>query len=100
MFGKLNRDVNLELMDKCEFSTPHIAGYSFDGKVNGTQMIYEAACEYLNIPAEWKPTLPKAEPELIAINCADKTFEQSMLEVTRKLYSIEGRQSTHANDIE
>lgn len=28
--------VNLELVKKCEISTPHIAGYSFDGKLRGT----------------------------------------------------------------
>jgi len=28
-------------------ATPHIAGYSYDGKVNGTQMIYDSAREYV-----------------------------------------------------
>ena len=50
--------VNLELMQHCEFASPHIAGYSYDGKVNGTQMIYNAACEFLNIEPQWKPALP------------------------------------------
>lgn len=31
-----------------EIATPHIAGYSYDGKVRGTYMLYEAVCRLLN----------------------------------------------------
>lgn len=31
--------------------TPHIAGYSFDGKVAGTEMIYKSLCQYLGLPS-------------------------------------------------
>lgn len=32
-------DINLELMDKVDIATPHIAGYSFQGKMNGTASV-------------------------------------------------------------
>lgn len=32
--------------------SPHIAGYSYDGKVQGTAMIYQALCRFLDIEAE------------------------------------------------
>ena len=35
--------------------TPHIAGYSFDGKVNGTKLLYESACAFLKYPQQWNP---------------------------------------------
>jgi erythronate-4-phosphate dehydrogenase len=35
--------------------TPHIAGYSFDGKVNGTKWLYESACAFLKYPQQWNP---------------------------------------------
>ena len=35
--------------------TPHIAGYSWDGKAAGTKMLYEAACAFLNRRSEWAP---------------------------------------------
>ncbi len=38
-------NIDMELLRKVDLSTPHIAGYSFDGKVAGMIMIYEAACE-------------------------------------------------------
>ncbi len=32
-------DIDLELMQQAFISTPHIAGYSTDGKANGTAMV-------------------------------------------------------------
>ncbi len=43
------------LLEKVELATPHIAGYSFDGKVRGTEMIYEAACRFLGATPTWRP---------------------------------------------
>jgi erythronate-4-phosphate dehydrogenase len=42
-------DINLALLDRVALGTPHIAGYSYDGKLNGTEMIYVALCKHLNI---------------------------------------------------
>jgi len=35
------------LLDKVDIATPHIAGYSFDGKVAGTRMMFESLCRFL-----------------------------------------------------
>lgn len=35
-------DINLNLLEVVDIATPHIAGYSLEGKVNGTTMIYQA----------------------------------------------------------
>lgn len=40
-------DISLELLDRVALGSPHIAGYSYDGKLKGTQMIYEALCRHL-----------------------------------------------------
>lgn len=37
--------IDLELVPLVKIATPHIAGYSYDGKLNGTEMIYQAACK-------------------------------------------------------
>ncbi|WP_462383156.1 4-phosphoerythronate dehydrogenase PdxB [Pseudomonas sp. Marseille-QA0892] len=36
----------------CDLATPHIAGYSLDGKMRGTSQIYRAFCEYLGMEPE------------------------------------------------
>lgn len=59
--------VRLDLLEKVDIATPHIAGYSFDGKVKGTCQIYEAACKHLGLTPTWTPDalLPAPEhPEL------------------------------------
>lgn len=38
--------INLELLDKVFIGTPHIAGYSADGKANATRMVLEAFCRF------------------------------------------------------
>jgi erythronate-4-phosphate dehydrogenase len=54
-------DIDVELMRCADLATPHIAGYSFDGKVAGTRMIHEAACAFLGVDASWPEGIPPAE---------------------------------------
>ena len=42
-----------ELFKLVKFGSPHIAGYSFEGKVNGTTMIFAKLAEYLGKDASW-----------------------------------------------
>ena len=51
-------NISPELLDIVDLGTPHIAGYSFDGKVNGTRMIYEALCGFFKLQPTWTPNLP------------------------------------------
>jgi len=46
--------IDMDLLKAVAPATTHIAGYSLDGKVNGTLMVYEAACKHLGMPARWK----------------------------------------------
>lgn len=39
--------VNTDLADLCVIGTPHIAGYSLDGRQRGTAQIYQALCGFL-----------------------------------------------------
>ena len=43
--------IDIELMKRVDFGSPHIAGYSLDGKLTGTRMIFEACCRFLEIEA-------------------------------------------------
>lgn len=42
-------NIDLGLLDKCELATPHIAGYSKDGKANGTSMSTQAISRFFNL---------------------------------------------------
>ncbi|HMD67318.1 MAG TPA: DUF3410 domain-containing protein, partial [Chitinivibrionales bacterium] len=39
----------------CDVATPHIAGYSYDGKVRGTEMICAAAGSFFSMGNTWRP---------------------------------------------
>lgn len=70
--------VDMGLLANVAIATPHIAGYSFDGKVNGTRQIYEAACRFLEREPAWDPAplLPPPEcPEVRVAGGADDLQE-------------------------
>ena len=46
-------EISLALMERTAITTPHIAGYSYDGKVRGTRMIYEAASAHFGRKPSW-----------------------------------------------
>ncbi|AHW60925.1 4-phosphoerythronate dehydrogenase PdxB [Draconibacterium orientale] len=50
-------DINLDLLNLCEYGTPHIAGYSKDGKANGTKMSVQAISRFFGLGINnWEPT--------------------------------------------
>lgn len=51
--------ISHELMDAAAIATPHIAGYSRQGKIRATAMVVDAMCRTLGMPC---PTLPVAVP--------------------------------------
>ena len=55
-------NINLELLDKVFIGTPHIAGYSADGKINATRMVLEALCRHFHLEANFHLELP-ADPK-------------------------------------
>ncbi len=83
-------NIDCELLQMVDISTPHIAGYSLDGKIGGLIMIYNAACKYFN--AEPKHTsadfLPPPTVPQITIDKIDAD-EQSMLhKIVQHVYTI------------
>src|SRR5690606_31504844 len=42
--------IDLALMERVDIATPHIAGYSQDGKRRGTEMIWQGFCETFGLP--------------------------------------------------
>jgi len=57
--------IDTELLANCAISTSHIAGYSYDGKVAGTRMIYEAVSKHFETAPTWD-TAPHLAPEVTA----------------------------------
>ena len=60
-------EIDRELLQMVDIGTPHIAGYSQDGKANGTSMSVRSLAQYFKLPLEnWYPEkIPSpAQPEI------------------------------------
>jgi erythronate-4-phosphate dehydrogenase len=67
--------VDARLVARADIATPHIAGYSLEGKLNGTAMVYDAACRFLGRAPAWNaeaaappPTVPRVDLEATGVD--------------------------------
>jgi erythronate-4-phosphate dehydrogenase len=75
-----------DLITKTEIATPHIAGYSYDGKLNGTKMVFEALNKFLGLNYKWNFS---ASEQKSTINCEVAENERNLLScVYQSVYSI------------
>lgn len=83
-------DIDLELMSKTFISTPHIAGYSTDGKANGTAMVVNSLCKFFNIPLKnWYPdNIPQPSDPLIIEDGKGKSDEEIVRNIVTRTYNI------------
>jgi len=74
-------DISRELLEKVDLATPHIAGYSVEGRLRGTQMILDAACTHFELISKW--SMENLLPGPITLNIepseTDLTFWQHLL---------------------
>jgi len=80
-------EINSELLEKTDIATPHIAGYSYEGKANGTIMIYESLCKFLNADKKFDFQFPVITDPVIEINLSER-FENNMNQLISKIYHI------------
>ena len=85
-------DLDRELISLLDITTAHIAGYSADGKANGTIASVRTVSEILGLPlADWKPSqMPAPEQSLdFSIDAVGKTFQQALSEAILHTYEVE-----------
>jgi erythronate-4-phosphate dehydrogenase len=83
-------DIDTDLLGMVDIGTPHIAGYSLDGKIAGLIMIYKATCEYFKLEPKFdvEDFLPApAVPELI-LGPDVTTDQQKLSEAVQGVYPI------------
>jgi erythronate-4-phosphate dehydrogenase len=49
--------ISRKLLARAVLATAHVAGYSYDGKLRATEMIYQAACRFVGAAPAWKPDI-------------------------------------------
>ncbi len=72
-----------ELAERCAIATPHIAGYSLDGKIRGTWMLYRSLCQHFGLPAETELEEVLPAPSVQALTLTDA---EDLLTPARLIY--------------
>jgi erythronate-4-phosphate dehydrogenase len=80
--------INIKLLENTKVGTSHIAGYSYEGKVNGTKMIYDSLCKFLNVEPIWQPNLPEIQNNELKIPDGD-TDEEKLYRLFKSVYNLE-----------
>jgi erythronate-4-phosphate dehydrogenase len=83
--------IETDLLGMVRIATPHIAGYSAEGKANGTKMCVDAINMYFHLGMEERiiPVLPEPPRTMVTIDCSGKTPESILREAIRMTYAIE-----------
>ena len=80
-------DINIDLLNKVIIGTPHIAGYSLEGKINGTKMIFDALADYLNLNISFNFTKEAPTNSLLSFEKSE-TIEKDLDQIVSKIYPI------------
>jgi erythronate-4-phosphate dehydrogenase len=83
-------DISLDLLDKVILGSPHIAGYSYDGKLNGTEQVYRALCDHFDISPEnsLAALVPKLENNELHIDGDEQSIFRIAQSLIKKVYDI------------
>jgi erythronate-4-phosphate dehydrogenase len=82
--------IDLELLDMARIGTPHIAGYSTDGKAKGTSMSVQAVSRFFNLGLDdWYPAmLPAPEHPVITLDGTGMELQEMLIEVVNQAYNV------------
>ena len=84
-------DIDLELLALADYGTPHIAGYSKDGKANGTRMSVQAISRFFKLGIDdWEPeNVELPEKTVIEIDGNQRREYSVLAEAVLSTYTIE-----------
>jgi erythronate-4-phosphate dehydrogenase len=84
-------EIDLELLNLADYGTPHIAGYSKDGKANGTKMSVQVISRFFNLGIDnWEPeNVELPEKTIIEIDGNQRREYSILAEAVLSTYDIE-----------
>jgi erythronate-4-phosphate dehydrogenase len=85
-------EIDLDLLNMVDIATPHIAGYSVDGKANGTAICVRGLSAFFNLDLnnDWYPSsvpLPN-NPKELTIECQGKSNQEILPEIILLTYDL------------
>ncbi len=82
--------INLEILNAITLGTPHIAGYSLDGKAQGTTMSVRAISHFFHLDLDhWAPgSIPVPENNVLMADASHGTAQDVIWELFRQTYDV------------
>lgn len=83
-------NIDVGLLEAVDLGTPHIAGYSLDGKIAGLIMIYQAVCDHFGFPVQRRTEdfLPEPAVPLIELTPEVGSDQEAIALAARTVYDI------------
>jgi len=92
--------IDNELLGLTDIATPHIAGYSVEGKANGTAMSVNAISRFFDLGLDkWSPGIGKPVQDTIFVDCNGKDSLEVISEIVKLTYDIEKDDSKFRDSI-
>jgi len=81
----------IDMLEAADIATAHIAGHSYEGKLNGTVNVYNELCHFFEIEKRWDvaTSLPEPEVPVITIDCTGLDDESVLYRIVKRVYDIE-----------
>ena len=95
-------DLDEQLVNLLDLSTPHIAGYSADGKANGAMMSVRSVAEALGLPlTQWTPECIPVPPQAttFGIYASPLTDQEVITEAVLHTYDVASDSAALRTDI-
>lgn len=85
-------DIDRDLLEAVTLATPHIAGYSLDGKANGTTMSVRALSRFFDLGLDqWSPvSVPDPDHREILADASEGKLLELLWEVFKNTYDVTG----------
>lgn len=79
-----------DVLEMADLASPHIAGHSYEGKINGTIACYKELCNFFELSGTWDIAASLPEPEIpsIAMDCRGRDDEEVLDDIIRRIYDI------------
>ncbi len=93
--------IRADVLSIATIRTPHIAGHSLEGKLNGTVQVYQEACHFFETAPIWDPAplLPAVAVPELQMDSRGKSNLDVLAEAIAAVYDIDADQLTE-EDIE
>jgi len=80
-----------DVLKMADLASPHIAGHSYEGKLNGTVACYNELCNFFEIQKTWDiaESLPEPDVPNLKIDCNGRDDEEVLHEIVQQIYNIE-----------